>query len=456
MPRRLLVSVSMLGLGAVGGTAHALEAHVVAVDVPSALVEVRPEPPLAAWIEAARRVTVRVGDPSGASGSGTFVSNEGHVLTALHVIEGLARVVVTTPDGVAHRARVLHRDEARDLALLDLDTATPDCVTRAAGDPHDPWLVATGFAGALEGLRSPSITIGMRLGPEPLPADAVVVPRELASLHVAPGMSGGPVLDARGRLVGIVVAMGRFAPLAALDEASPLSRLSCDAAARAAVLPAVIENQHHEPDRDASLAATLPPLDPTLAGHTVEIDLSWGVVLEGVVVAPELVLTLATPELEASRARVTRPDTLPADVAIELVATDGELALVRIPGLASPPIALRTGRSRAQVGGVLRGAITTTPGVIGALDQRPGHLRPFVPTPPGRHCGTLLAMRHAASPNVVLAQPVLAHDAVAMRGELLVDDDGMPRAIHVGHHTSGLGYAVDLVDALARFGSLVR
>lgn len=403
------------------------------------------EAPLRDAIEHARRITVRVGDPSGASGSGTLVSHEGHVLTALHVVEGLPRLRVTLPDGTVHRARVVSRDAERDLALLTTDARATPCVPRAPLSDDDAWVLAAGFAGALAGLTSPSITVGFALGDEPMPDDSAddARPRTLASLHVAPGMSGGPVLDRAGALRGIVVAMARFRTI---HDAPLLDAIACGALAPAPTSStiATATNEHHEPDRDASLAVALAPIDPALREHVVELRIPFAGSIFGVVVADERVLTLADRHLADARTA--------ADEGVEILATEDELALVRVHGLRARPLAIGS-RAALSHGEIVRGLMGAAPGIVGAIEQGPGLLRPFVPTPPGRHCGTLLNMRRAAAPDVLLAHPVVAHDAALTRGELLLDATGRPRAIHVGHHVAGLGYAVDLEDAIARFAS---
>lgn len=448
-----LVSLGLVAVAVVPGSAKSLESPSVEDAHASAArgletnePATRASPPsLEPLIARVRSVTVRVGDASGAGGSGTLVSREGHVLTALHVIAGRSRLVVTTPDGATHRARVIARDEDHDLALLGTRSAGTGCVaiSQSSAAP-DPWVLAAGFAGALEGLDAPSITLGLRLVADDGSG------RTIASVHLAPGMSGGPVLDGAGELVGINVAMGRFVPIEPASLA-PLTSLTCDAPPITRSFPPVVNDAQGAPDRTASLAVALAPVPPTLVDHTVDLHTSLGVVVGGVVVAPDLVLTLADRHL--ADARLDRPA---LERRIEVVAIDDELALIRVPDLGLTPIALDTGRSEAPVGSVVRGVVGRRPGIVGAAAQRPGLLRPFVPSPPGRRCGTLLAMRIAASPDVRLEHAVLAHDAEVMRGELLVDEHGSPAAIHVGHHTSGLGYAVDLDDALARFAAVLR
>jgi hypothetical protein len=268
-------------------------------------------------------------------------------------------------------------------------------------------------------------------------------------------MSGGPALDASGRLVGIVAALGgRLAPIAGSPT---LVNVSCDARFTPVALgDALRDPVHGEPDRDASLRGHLAPraariaIGPDAMPHPslVRLHVGLGVFLDGVVVDEGVVLTLADPGLgtiEAPRAitLTSHPDAR----VLGPIAIEGELALVRVRVLGATPL----DRSRVHTplrGALLEGAVSERVGVVADVGVFPGHL---VPTPTGRHCGTLANMRYLASPPVDLDRPLLMHDVTASRGELLRDASGTPVAMHVADHTDGVGYAVPLADALARF-----
>lgn len=439
----------------VSPTVHVAPPDVVApaplalADPPRAPLPVETE--LARWLARSAEVTVRVAG----RGSGTLISSDGQVLTAAHVVDGLETVELVLPDGRSVHARVAVRDAAHDLARLTSDVRDAACVPLADAAPETgAWLLAGGFPGPLSRAIAPARSIGLVLGTSTLPPIAHHAAREalLTTAHVAPGMSGGPVLDQDGRLVGVVAAMGgRVAPLATSDA---IAGARCDAPF-ARVDPGEVRRDadHHEPDRDASLRAGRPR---AVAASAVTLHVGLGVYVGGVVVAEGLVLTVADVGLgtvEQPIAANTVLDHADARV-LGPVAIDGELALVRVEGLDVPPLPV-TRAPRPEPGTLLEGASSAQLGIVTASGVIPGELRPFVPTPPGRHCGTLLHMRQRASPPVTLEHALVAHDVLATRGELLADAEGTIVAMQVADHASGVGYAVPLADAIERFSAVL-
>ena len=135
-------------------------------------------------------------------GAGTVWHADGLVLTNAHVVER-GNLHVTTWDGRTAPAHVLAVDKERDLAALRVElTGLP---TIALGDsrrlrPGD-MVVAFGHPWGVAGAATAGIVIstGNQL------ADFAAGEREwiAASLRLRPGHSGGPMVDAHGRLVGI-------------------------------------------------------------------------------------------------------------------------------------------------------------------------------------------------------------------------------------------------------------
>ena len=152
-------------------------------------------PPLAPGERAARRAV--------SSGTG-FVVAARRIMTNHHVIEGCAEVAARLPDGRELPARVLTSDATRDLALLSTEAeAGPILPFRNAGAyRRGEGVVTYGFP--LAGLLSsgPTLTTGEVSALSGL-ADN---PRHIQiSAPVQPGNSGGPLLDMRGQVIGVVV-----------------------------------------------------------------------------------------------------------------------------------------------------------------------------------------------------------------------------------------------------------
>jgi len=138
----------------------------------------------------------------GGRGSGVVWRQDGVVITNDHVVAG-ERAEVDLADGRRMEARVIRRDPTRDLASLQLPvtglTAVPVGESRrlrtgelilAVGNPLGVERAVT--VGIVSGTPQ-DVWVGRRLMPEMVQAD----------VDLYPGNSGGPLVDARGRVVGI-------------------------------------------------------------------------------------------------------------------------------------------------------------------------------------------------------------------------------------------------------------
>ena len=124
----------------------------------------------------------------------------GLVVTADHTVEVDEDITVTTPDGGTLAATVAGRDPAVDLAILRVDAGglpVADVATEPARVGHIVLAVGRGTR-ASWGVIS-AIGSERRQRPEMLGLD----------LTLYPGFSGGPLVDARGRVVGITTSGSR-------------------------------------------------------------------------------------------------------------------------------------------------------------------------------------------------------------------------------------------------------
>ena len=136
------------------------------------------------------------------TGSGFRVSSQDHVLTNAHVVRGCAEVRIP-PGGVAE---VMVREGSSDLALLQASAGSVRAVAtfrQGRGIRPGASVVVLGYP--LRGLLASEANVSTgAISALAGPGDD----RRLIQITapVQPGNSGGPVLDAAGNVVGVVVA----------------------------------------------------------------------------------------------------------------------------------------------------------------------------------------------------------------------------------------------------------
>jgi S1-C subfamily serine protease len=154
---------------------------------------------LAAAVEKAARVVVTVDARDRQAASGIIWSAGGEILTADHVVQRDENINVTLPDGTSHSAKVVGRDPASDLALLKIEAsglATPEF---AEGVKVGHLVFAVGRPEAVQATLGSVVATGGPVRGHHRSLAAYIQ----SDVTMYPGFSGGPLIDASGRVAGL-------------------------------------------------------------------------------------------------------------------------------------------------------------------------------------------------------------------------------------------------------------
>jgi len=154
-------------------------------------------------------------------GTGFAVTGNGLIMTAYHVIKNSNVVSVHLANGIKKEGKVINVSEKLDLAVLKIDSNTPNYLTLksskskiAAGDR----VFTFGF---------PVVTV---LGSEPKYTDGAIsslsgVSGDITFLQITvpvqPGNSGGPLVSEKGEVVGIITASAAIVPFIKVSGTLP-------------------------------------------------------------------------------------------------------------------------------------------------------------------------------------------------------------------------------------------
>jgi serine protease Do len=138
-------------------------------------------------------------------GSGVIVTNEGHIITNNHVVDQVDEIEVQLSDGRTKKARLVGADSQVDLAVLKIDDAgvkplkLADSDTVQAGD----FVLAIGNPFGFDETVTDGI-ISSKGRPNRTDAFGYLLQTNAA---INPGNSGGPLINLRGEVIGINVAI---------------------------------------------------------------------------------------------------------------------------------------------------------------------------------------------------------------------------------------------------------
>jgi putative serine protease PepD len=146
------------------------------------------------------------GDAQTSQGSGFVYDREGHIVTNDHVVDGAETVSVRFSNGSAYEATVVGTDASSDLAVLKVDAPAsllrPLPLADSSNVRVGQAVVAIGSPFGLEGSITSGIVSALHrqmTAPNGFAIDDSIQ-TDAAINH---GNSGGPLLDLRGRVIGV-------------------------------------------------------------------------------------------------------------------------------------------------------------------------------------------------------------------------------------------------------------
>jgi Do/DeqQ family serine protease len=140
-------------------------------------------------------------------GSGVIVTPDGYILTANHVVDGADSVKVAMTDGQEYDARIVGNDPPTDIAVLKIEPKKElPAITLADSDKLEvgDLVLAVGNPFGLGQTVTMGIVSALGRGGFGITAYENFIQTDAA---INQGNSGGPLVDAEGRLVGINTAI---------------------------------------------------------------------------------------------------------------------------------------------------------------------------------------------------------------------------------------------------------
>jgi putative serine protease PepD len=140
-----------------------------------------------------------------ATGTGFVVSQGGLIVTNAHVVEGATTIAVKVGDGATLPATVVGRDASTDLALLRVDsdeTYAPLQLADSSAVQVGDQVYAIGNPYGLDRTLTSGVVSALQrqiTAPNGFSIDGAIQ----TDASINPGNSGGPLLDERGRAIGV-------------------------------------------------------------------------------------------------------------------------------------------------------------------------------------------------------------------------------------------------------------
>lgn len=136
------------------------------------------------------------------TGSGAIISPDGYIVTNNHVIDGATSLRVLYADGTSHDAELIGTDPLNDVAVIRVRDAVPAVLTLGDSDALRQGETVVAIGSPLGDYRN-SVTVGVVSALNRNVGDGApegLIQTDAAINH---GNSGGPLLNARGEIIGL-------------------------------------------------------------------------------------------------------------------------------------------------------------------------------------------------------------------------------------------------------------
>ncbi|MDP9073101.1 MAG: S1C family serine protease [Actinomycetota bacterium] len=151
------------------------------------------------------------GDGTGGTGSGVIFRSDGYVLTNSHVIDGASSIVAVLSDGHRVQCAMVGSDPVTDIAVVKLETdVTRSVATLGSSIRLKVGELAVAIGSPLGLAGGPTVTRGIisALGRQVSSGGGpALIDMIQTDASIAPGSSGGALVDANGMVVGITSAI---------------------------------------------------------------------------------------------------------------------------------------------------------------------------------------------------------------------------------------------------------
>jgi S1-C subfamily serine protease len=145
------------------------------------------------------------------TGSGFVIDQEGHIVTNNHVVENAEQVVVTLSDDTSVDATIVGTDPGNDVAVLKIDVAPDKLHPVELGTSADLRVgqraIAIGNPFGLDRTLTTGVISSLGRPLDEGQGQATIYNVIQTDAAINPGNSGGPLLDSKGRVIGINTAI---------------------------------------------------------------------------------------------------------------------------------------------------------------------------------------------------------------------------------------------------------